>query len=1504
MSHVSQRQQCASVIMLSRLSRLSFIICCLLLLFQLPSTRLVSDASADSGSPTTPIDDSLFDYRTHGQRISIYDWSDGGDYLLDQPFGAEMLDIIKRRSHFWIEDVRAPDEFLLSPSSSVKTLTQCNLSYYSYINDLAARPITEDAESAFLHAADPACLSVFMVPGGVELHWQPDRRLDYARHSGSAVLPAYRVYRTKISTSERVRVFSVGESVQPPDPVQLNQHMSYMDAPSEAGAYRYEVVSLRDDEELSYSWPIEVSYPPSSYPSQSYWVERMYFAVSSSSNLTYTGQLSVRLGCKSATLPPNVRMSLWLPSQGYGSAAFTLEQLAPVAAGSGYWQYSYASSSQTFNASFCAGHAVAFEVETAPGQWTALLGQQRYTSTPNNRLRNRVYATYIMNRTSPVWHEAWAAQAAANMAPPSRPGCTYSGMYGDSGVPFSIGEGVHPAYDMNEEACKASLLTMLQAEHALLAQQNKVLLINGLCDPWYLSNEEWDDHVDGVLQEGFVIHGHDSGWTESYLSQKWVQRLEWFRNAAWRFNNDPNKADGSVIALAQADRDSIEARLFALASYLMIVRPIHATASICARQMDYADESGALADLRPAYYPEFQVSLGIPLPGNTTIEFPASCLTGTSGECEAAIAASPVLVRHYEHGMVVVNYRDFQHWDPEHEKSGALAGVAPYRSDTKVWYEYEDGPQMYRLFADDKTLPQGGRIWTEPVTGEGAWIWGREAMILLYQPIRSPEIDHRALYPLYSDAGVQSVFCVHASHWSGERMWVEIDAEAVGVSDPVVLRDDGVGNDSCADDGIYTSAPIGLTGASNGTYELQCYARGDDGISAYQSVQCRVIGAPPAKYVNATAGGGDNRGLTYSGIPYSSVTLDYDVDGKDDLLVSIRDEQGHLYKRSNVSAEALPNYMDFTYDAFGSALDRGIRGIACAALGNEDRSSVFMAHRTSPRLYAHNGIVYPNTGSGFIEIGQYFELPSLADDSWCGAWGDYDGDGYADLFIGRGRTKAGHGSNPRYDIEEGLPGVLLRSRAAEGGIFQNVSSILGEAADRLAAATTAAWGDVNGDGTLDLFVGQLSAGAQTLPELPEFRPMGGVSTESPPSRLFVQQGDGMFVEELQQRLVDGNTGWVMSSKWADIDLDGDEDLVLAGAQGVSWLRNNGASMACEDLPYWTSARGAATMDFDLDGRSDILALPDSIGANVIALYWNKAVPLGEPYFADVAPWMGIDECGESGVDGISISDFNQDGDQDFYLGKPVSSNALLFQNRRADDSTDSPVNHWVGVKLTGGGAGDNLAAIGAVVTVQGQRQRVDGGSGRGGQNPRALIFGLGEYGGSTIGAEVKWPNGVTQAATLTVGLVNDVLDAGRDPQIQATSLSAVNEPYPGLGSIWVFRWATLYPTVASKDSVRVKSTYDSNPDPAPCDIGQYITLLADGVPGVTVLPVELGQDGLYWHELRWDRGFGVCVGGCSYWYRVFSESLVQKKRCPTGADTWKKLSIPVCINEEPDPNQP
>jgi len=133
----------------------------------------------------------------------------------------------------------------------------------------------------------------------------------------------------------------------------------------------------------------------------------------------------------------------------------------------------------------------------------------------------------------------------------------------------------------------------------------------------------------------------------------------------------------------------------------------------------------------------------------------------------------------------------------------------------------------------------------------------------------------------------------------------------------------------------------------------------------------------------------------------------------------------------------------------------------------------------------------------------------------------------------------------------------------------------------------------------------------------------------------------------------GVLGYAMDVAWCDVDLDGDLDLVAAGARGGNRLyRNNGGVLA--GTPAWTSTDGGSSQegnslicgDVDGDGLPDLCVSDNSQigGSGRFKVYRN----LGTTF--TTTPWWRSNVFYNGYTSGIHLLDFDRDGDLDLVAG--------------------------------------------------------------------------------------------------------------------------------------------------------------------------------------------------------------------------------------------------------------
>lgn len=322
------------------------------------------------------------------------------------------------------------------------------------------------------------------------------------------------------------------------------------------------------------------------------------------------------------------------------------------------------------------------------------------------------------------------------------------------------------------------------------------------------------------------------------------------------------------------------------------------------------------------------------------------------------------------------------------------------------------------------------------------------------------------------------------------------------------------------------------------------------------------------------------------------------------------------------------------------------------------------------------------------------------------AWGDYDGDGYVDLYL----------TNSESDKRN----MLYRNKG--DGTFERI--IAGAWVTETDLSRCVNWVDYDNDGDADLFVTNESNQANDL---------------------FRNEGNGSFLKITSGPLVTSLRG-SMSASWGDVDGDGDQDVFIANAayfqtQNNQLFINNGGTFSeitsGQLVTDGGCSYGSAFGDVDNDGDLD-LAVANGFcnGAIQNFLYLND----GQGNFTRAATEPFDTPCSF----GLAFGDYNNDGFLDLAVAtcknstaSPQPANQLYRNNGNA--------NNWLKIKLEG--VMSNRSAIGAKVrlktTTGWQMREISAQSGYNGQNSLIAHFGIGQA--SVVDSiTIEWPSGNRQ----------------------------------------------------------------------------------------------------------------------------------------------------------------
>jgi enediyne biosynthesis protein E4 len=480
-------------------------------------------------------------------------------------------------------------------------------------------------------------------------------------------------------------------------------------------------------------------------------------------------------------------------------------------------------------------------------------------------------------------------------------------------------------------------------------------------------------------------------------------------------------------------------------------------------------------------------------------------------------------------------------------------------------------------------------------------------------------------------------------------------------------------------------------------------------------------------------------------------------------------------------------------------------GVAAFDYNNDGRPDIFLTNganmvtlkKDSPKFFNR---LLRNDGHGvFSDVTEKAGLAGTGYDNGV-AVGDYDNDGFPDLFVAgvHGRTLYHNNGDGTFTDVTKKAGLGNWDDPQYGPLW----------------AITGAWVDVNNDGLLDLFILNYLQWNYATEHLCGF---GGkydyckpTLYKGQPNQLFLNQGDGAFRDVSEEWGIRAQVGKGMGVGVADYDLDGRSDLFVTNDMYYNFLLHNTGGKfeevaleeglgLIEDGEF-ISGMGVDFRDINNDGYPDIVTVALN---NETFPIWRNLHGNG---FGEITGISGMRELSmRMGGYGAGLYDFDNDGWKDWFVsrghvemwpkpGTPVAQPNTVFRNLGAsgkwqaltakagftaappkrhrgcafadfdgDGRVDIVVTallepaeiwmnrtenagHWLDVALEG--TKSNRDGIGAVVKIvargQPQWNHMTSSVGYASSSHGPVHFGLGDEQTADL-VEIRWPSGIVQS---------------------------------------------------------------------------------------------------------------------------------------------------------------
>ena len=434
----------------------------------------------------------------------------------------------------------------------------------------------------------------------------------------------------------------------------------------------------------------------------------------------------------------------------------------------------------------------------------------------------------------------------------------------------------------------------------------------------------------------------------------------------------------------------------------------------------------------------------------------------------------------------------------------------------------------------------------------------------------------------------------------------------------------------------------------------------------------------------------------------------------------------------------------FTDVTAKSGFDKNLgygQGVAVGDYDNDGFDDLFIT------AYNDNHLFHNKHGSGqFDDVTQSVGLGARHGEGYAtsAAWGDYDGDGRLDLYVCY-YARWNHALNkecrdPSGQLDYCQPQLY---DPVTHRLFHNVKGRFVDVSDKSGISTAkgrglaVAWTDFNEDGKMDIMV----------------------ASDIAPNLLWRNNGHGTFTNVAAQAGSaydgQGRTMSGMGIALADYNRSGRQSLYLSNFAGLPNIlfKNVGGGVFEDTTDTANLGRshlkflsfGCEFLDYDADGWPDIISNNGHVQARQskreAGVGWQQRKQLlhneGNGRFKEIADAAQLGDLNTQVIGrGLATGDFDNDGRVDV-LAMGQNAPVQLFHNQTGGNG-----NHFVSLLLRG--TQSNRDAIGARVELEAgdvkQTDWVRGGSSYLSSSDRRLFFGLGKTDAVTR-LSITWPSG-------------------------------------------------------------------------------------------------------------------------------------------------------------------